>query len=133
MTFDKKEYLKEWRLKNKERFQIWCREYREKNKESLKNMRWKYDKKHYKKRKDFISSKKKYCVECGYDKYPEILEFHHIVPINRTKKREHNILSFSIGKLREEVKRCIVLCPNCHSLLHHGNIINKNKCEESYK
>lgn len=58
------------------------------------------------------------CVRCGYSKYPEVLEFHH---------RDHNQKLFSIGqggltrswkRVSEEVRKCDLLCANCHREIH---------------
>jgi 5-methylcytosine-specific restriction endonuclease McrA len=43
-----------------------------------------------------------YCLVCGYDEHPSILEVHHI-----DKNRKNN-----------ELSNLTVLCPNCHSLVH---------------
>lgn len=63
------------------------------------------------------------CQVCGYFKCEDALEFHHIDP----SKKE---LSFggmranpkSIAKIAEELKKCIMLCSNCHKEFHSGLI-----------
>lgn len=60
------------------------------------------------------------CILCGYNKYIGSLHFHHIDP--RTKKfglGKINLAS-SLSKLREEVKKCILVCSNCHGEIHAG-------------
>lgn len=57
--------------------------------------------------------KKLSCAHCGYDTYPLILQFHHL----RDKDKEINRCNSKRSFLRE-VKKCIPLCPNCHSILH---------------
>jgi len=57
----------------------------------------------------------KCCQICGYNKDSDILVFHHI-----------NNKSFEIGHdvdhkkdiLLNEIAKCILLCPNCHSIIH---------------
>jgi 5-methylcytosine-specific restriction endonuclease McrA len=64
-----------------------------------------------------------HCQICGYDKEIRILEFHHI------KDK-----SFDVGKsygrpieiLEKEVKNCILVCPNCHRIIHLNERLNKN-------
>ena len=61
------------------------------------------------------------CQCCGYNTCNEALEFHHIDP---SKK------DFSFGRFRanpkklsclvEELKKCILLCSNCHKEIHAG-------------
>ena len=43
------------------------------------------------------------CVKCGYDKYKEVLEVHHI-----DMKRNNN-----------ELRNLEILCPTCHKEKHH--------------
>lgn len=59
------------------------------------------------------------CELCGYDKHPAALDFHHIgndkvdgVPqvMANTKNKERTL---------EEIKKCIVVCSNCHRILHY--------------
>lgn len=55
------------------------------------------------------------CSKCGYDEHPEILVFHHV------GGKQFNIshrLKLSWDKLRIELDKCVLLCPNCHALVH---------------
>lgn len=53
------------------------------------------------------------CLNCGYDKHPCILEFHHINPLEKSFNVSNNkTMKYSI--LLEEAKKCQLLCPNCH-------------------
>jgi len=58
------------------------------------------------------------CVKCGYNKYPEVLEFHH----GDTLKKDFNVSSKghcrSWARVSEEIKKCILLCANCHREIH---------------
>ena len=56
------------------------------------------------------------CERCGYNKEPKILEFHHL----KDKKFRLSDASRNntIEILREEVKKCLLVCPNCHSIIH---------------
>ena len=59
------------------------------------------------------------CSKCGYDKCLAALDFHHV---DKTKK-EFNIFGIkrkSWKKIVEELKKCILLCSNCHRE-HHWN------------
>lgn len=59
--------------------------------------------------------KERCCVHCGYNDHPEILQFHHtgdkIFEISTRKDK-------SLDTLKKEIEKCILLCPNCHFLLH---------------
>ncbi len=53
------------------------------------------------------------CSVCGYDKHIEVLQFHHKDP-SMKKFGLGSSWNQSLKTLREESKKCIVLCANCH-------------------
>jgi hypothetical protein len=58
------------------------------------------------------------CTTCGFS-HPAALDFHHEDP---TKKEAHihRLLQNGLSaKLRKELKKCIVLCANCHRIHHY--------------
>jgi len=54
------------------------------------------------------------CSMCGYNKCIDALDFHHINPLNKKKLSKHP----TYEKLKEEVKKCVLLCSNCHREVH---------------
>ena len=64
------------------------------------------------------------CSKCG-ESHIACLEFHHLDP----SKKEFLIskIKTSKNKLTEELKKCIVLCSNCHRKLHYEERINQQK------
>lgn len=64
------------------------------------------------------------CQICGYNRAITALDLHHLNP---------NIKEFSIGTIlnknwdivNEEIKKCILLCANCHREVHEGLIIQQ--------
>lgn len=61
------------------------------------------------------------CQICGYDRHPNALEFHHLNP----SEKEMSLASLraspkSIDVVIEELKKCIMLCSNCHKEVHAG-------------
>ena len=60
------------------------------------------------------------CQKCGYCKNSAVLTFHHVE--EKTKKFKLDMRSCSnrsLVKLYAEAKKCILLCANCHTELHH--------------
>jgi predicted HNH restriction endonuclease len=58
------------------------------------------------------------CTQCGFN-HPAALDFHHTDP-----SKKENIVSKLVSEGRyaaamREVKKCIVLCANCHRMLHY--------------
>jgi 5-methylcytosine-specific restriction endonuclease McrA len=91
------------------------------------------DRKNKKKTYDLISrltgeEKMKYgCTHCGYNKDSVALDFHHVDRadkfINVSSYWRTSMVQFK--KIREEWKKCIVLCANCHRI-EEKRIRNEN-------
>lgn len=65
------------------------------------------------------------CSNCGYNKSYNALDFHHL------RDKEFSIsekMRYDIEILKEESKKCVLLCANCHRE-HHDNeyVENRNK------
>jgi hypothetical protein len=62
------------------------------------------------------------CALCGYNEHLAALEFHHLDP----KQKEFGIaqagVTRSLQRCREEAKKCILLCSNCHAAVESGAI-----------
>ena len=54
------------------------------------------------------------CARCGYCEEVRILHFHHHLGIKNTEVSA--LLEYR--QMKEEAKLCILLCPNCHALIH---------------
>lgn len=61
------------------------------------------------------------CSQCGYDKHYSAIDFHHTDPA--LKETQVSTLSgCSYARIKEEVDKCVMLCANCHRLVHSGVI-----------
>jgi hypothetical protein len=63
------------------------------------------------------------CVNCG-ESDTRCLDFHHV------KTKKFNIASliassYSLQTLKIEIRKCIILCANCHRKLHYKNYRGK--------
>lgn len=56
------------------------------------------------------------CQCCGYDKCVSALEFHHLDPTKKELTLSRSILSWE--KTKQELKKCICVCANCHREIH---------------
>ena len=59
------------------------------------------------------------CSKCGYKEYACALDFHHLDP----KEKDINpaLLAYrgwSMENIKKELDKCIVLCANCHRVVH---------------
>jgi hypothetical protein len=59
--------------------------------------------------------KERGCDECGYKKCARALEWHHT---ESKKENPANLLNHSLQKYLTEIKKCQLLCSNCHRELH---------------
>jgi hypothetical protein len=59
------------------------------------------------------------CKRCGWGEHPAGLVAHHVNP----SKKAFTIggTSFSWEKIKEEAKKCVLLCSNCHLIVHATN------------
>ena len=65
------------------------------------------------------------CSHCGYKDNPAALQFHHVDPSKKLQNVSMILRSsYSQWKvIKAEIRKCIVLCANCHSI----------ETKESYK
>jgi len=100
-------------------------EYRRKYRREWYTKNKKSEKAHVKRRKDklrkwFWDYKKKLkCSICG-EKHPSTLEFHH----KNNSKKDKNVCKMvcdgmSIKRILNEIKKCQILCSNCHKKKHY--------------
>jgi len=109
-----------------------------KNIEKRKEYQKKYNKKHYvtyknkrllltyKRRQDtkeFIDTlKKDGCCICG-ESAIECLDFHHLDPLIKEISISKTITQgWSNKRILEEIKKCIIVCSNCHRKIEAGTL-----------
>jgi hypothetical protein len=60
------------------------------------------------------------CCLCGYDRCLAALEFHHLDPIEKRVEINAKGVSLALDTLREEARKCVLLCSNCHAEVKVG-------------
>jgi transposase-like protein len=60
------------------------------------------------------------CSLCGYDRYLGALEFHHLDPATKDFNLSLRGVTRSMERLRAEVRKCVLLCANCHAEVEGG-------------
>lgn len=87
-----------------------------------------YMKQKYQEKKNEIQTLKSQlcCAKCG-DSRGYVLDFHHINP----EEKENTIArmtsnNYELNKVYDEIKKCIVLCANCHREFHYLENQNEN-------
>lgn len=70
------------------------------------------------------------CQNCG-EKHPATFDYHHIDPENKefdinTGIKRH----YALNRFIDELVKCVLLCSNCHRILHHEEVKNRRESEE---
>ena len=60
------------------------------------------------------------CAICGYDAYTGALEFHHVDPTEKQFGLAQRGFTRSLEAAREEARKCVLLCSNCHAEVEGG-------------
>jgi transposase len=61
------------------------------------------------------------CAICGLDAHPAALQFHHVDPSQKSFTIRNGDTR-SLERMREEVRKCVLLCANCHAQVEAGAI-----------
>lgn len=70
--------------------------------------------------RDYIQSVKATgCVICN-EEDTDVLDFHHVVPEDRSFTISSSWKHKGMDKVAEEVAKCVILCANCHRRVHAG-------------
>lgn len=134
---DRKEKDRAYYAANREKILEKKRLYRQKNPEKQKEWSKKHyeeNKKAYIKRADIKKKEKRKeweefkntlsCTQCG-ETHPATLDFHHVIRDPSNRKVHRLIANGSIVKAMEEIKKCVVLCANCHRKHHYDEYKGK--------
>jgi len=71
------------------------------------------------KKKDYITyiKKRRKCQGCGFSDW-RCLVFHHIKEKKFEMGDTSGLWKHSLEEIKKEIKKCIVLCANCHIIIH---------------
>ncbi len=91
----------------------------QKRRDKEKYRRWQKKARKERKQKlvDMLGGK---CNRCGYDKCVAALQFHHL------REKEFSISYWLLAKwerVLKEIKKCELVCANCHSEIHYIGIV----------
>jgi hypothetical protein len=68
------------------------------------------------KARDLLGGK---CLACGFCKYQVSLDIHHLDPTTKDPNFQ-TMRGWTWTKIMAELKKCILLCRNCHAAVHVG-------------
>ena len=99
------------------------RKYYEKNKAKVIEATTEYAKRGKEKWDLYKSSLK--CARCS-ENHIACMDFHHMDPSEKEYEVSALISSKMFTKAYKEIKKCIVLCANCHRIHHHNERKRQN-------
>ena len=109
------QYIKEWQRNNREKFNATRRRYYRNNKRKINQYAFQWRRKRY---DWFIKYKQTHpCERCGQSDY-RCLEFHHPEGRKESNLSVGSMINHRKETLLEEMKRCQILCANCHKIIH---------------
>ena len=132
---DVKAYRKKWREENPDKIKAqyarayakrdpavraaYAAQYKQENKERVNAITRAF----YQRNLEAVNAYKsaKGCEECGYNKHPVALQFHHRDPSEKAFTIGQKMNRMCAEKLLAEASKCIVLCANCHKIHHSVN------------
>lgn len=118
---------KEYRAKNRETHNKWHREWWRNRRKNATDAQRKvlraidlrgHERKKAQRTAFFHILQKDGCVCCGEKRFT-CLDFHHLDPNAKEKKIG---TTYALSKLVLELIKCVVVCSNCHRLVHSGEI-----------
>ena len=59
------------------------------------------------------------CQICGYNKFGCSLDYHHKDPSEKERRVTLGMWKGKTSKVKKELKKCILVCKNCHAELHY--------------
>jgi hypothetical protein len=60
------------------------------------------------------------CRLCGFDEYVGALQFHHLDRAAKAFSLSRQGVTRSLDRAREEARKCVLLCANCHAMVEAG-------------
>jgi hypothetical protein len=64
--------------------------------------------------------KGKKCLHCG-ESHQACLEFHHVITDEKVNEICNMFTRYTEEEIMEEIKKCIIVCANCHRKIHWRN------------
>ncbi len=72
------------------------------------------------------------CQMCG-ENHISALDFHHVEKTSNNRAVNTLVSNYNFKEAYEEVKKCVVLCANCHRKHHHNERVKKRKRKKRKK
>ena len=121
-----RESNRKYRESNRDKIRKWNKKHRDSHMDRYRELQREYAKKIIRDRKtEAILNFGGSCSKCGYSFTKENIaafDFHH-----KEDSSKKDGINFRLLNYKEELKKCILLCSNCHRILHQ----NEGGCHNS--
>jgi len=119
----KRIYARKYRAKNKDKISEYQKNWRKNNKQQNYNNHNKLKKSKKTRVVELMGNK---CKDCKKSYPLECYDFHHVNP----KDKDNTVswlLHCSWARIIKEVKKCVLLCANCHRIRHSKGTSKRSK------
>lgn len=72
------------------------------------------------------------CWFCGYSKCWQAMDFHHVNPEDKLFPLSTREMQFSWERIKEELKKCALVCSCCHREIHCG-LVDSEQVKQVWK
>jgi hypothetical protein len=99
---------------------VYHKDHYDKNKEYYKEKAYAHNKLSRKRNRDFVNRYKSFseCVDCG-ESNPVVFEFDHVHGEKVANIADMVHQSYSLSAIKDEIRKCEVVCANCHRVRTH--------------
>lgn len=73
-------------------------------------------------KKKMVEERNGECFHCKIVSHPSVYDFHHINPSEKSFSFGDKASTIRWDLIKKEMEKCVMLCSNCHRLLHAGVI-----------
>lgn len=115
----KREYDKQWRRENPEKFQVYQKSYRTENPEKCRRAKRQCRAKNY---EILCKLKEKPCTDCGELFPPFCMDFDHVRG-TKVASISRLLSDNKFDKVLEEIEKCELVCANCHRIRTVGRTV----------
>lgn len=75
--------------------------------------------------KGILRERKQTCADCGWNKIPSVLEFHHTVVDSSNTSISRAVATRTTRRFLQELDKGVFLCPTCHTCRHYDPVLDR--------
>ena len=84
------------------------------------------------KKAEFVQKFNSTCSKCKLTFPDYVFEFHHLDPETK-EKTPSQLFMLSDEKIEAELQKCIMVCSNCHKIIHHEDNYKAHEKRKKYE